>query len=163
MQVISFTSFAAVLMKGSGIVVQAVKFRGRGCRWTPATLKVSILGNILVVLNLTIYVRNVISFISAESNGEILIFRPGGGNHFWTPGFGLYFTVNLPFRKNRLFWRHCYIIHVMFVLFWSAWKEDTIAIPWYRSSIPRTFIFQAHIGCNTLFGYTCLKQIAWLD
>ena len=95
-----------------------------------------------MVLNLTVYVRNVISIMS-KNTGEIPIFR----TWFEKFNFGLYFTENL-----RQFGQNHYDIIVMSYMgclyfCWYVWKEGTHSytmVPNKPISTPQVFIFQVH-------------------
>ena len=88
-----------------------------------------------MVLNRTLYVRNIISFFYKQYLFIYLF---------------IYFFAQISilayiYRKspNRQLWRYCDLIHGIFVLSGMYGKKRPIATTlWYQISIPQAFIFQ---------------------
>ena len=99
-----------------------------------------------MVLNLTVYVRIIISLFNSTKPDEILVFRIFlTKNHILAD-----ITENRQIGQNRQILRHCDAMHGIFVLFWYVWKEEihsysyqiTILRPLFFSGFNNTLVSQ---------------------
>ena len=110
-----------------------------------------------MVLNLTVYVRNVISFFYKQKNVKFRYFNYL--YQFWL----IFHCKSAIWAKSTIMtslWRHIWYVCTFLGM---HGKKRPIAIPWYQISIPRAFVFQVYWGFNTPLPWLeCVTKTACL-